>query len=225
MTGIFLQTSLYAHVTVRQSLFSAAQSVLKGNISEACGSFCAMQDRTSVLFLLRKSPVGVSILRKLCRNNLVVCWLIEWSVQVTPLSWCGTNGFHRTTGCCMLLSGNEITLPKPNSKHVSNLEHRNIMRTLDWATLQTIHQRIIVKKPLLSHQWSHCIKFKLSQHYFAAWRNPWRVYASTFAATDGPVGAAGVSRMNVHARMWFYSCCEGAREVASTPIQIQPRAM
>lgn len=188
-----------------------------------------MQDRILVLFLLRKSPVGVAIHWKLCRNNLVACWLIEWSVQVTPLSSCGTNGFQRTTGCCMLLGGNDITLdaPKPNSKHVSNLRkiHRNIMRTLDWATLQTIHQRIHVKDPLLSHQWSHCIQFKFSQHYFAAWRNPWRVYAATFAATDGPAGAAGVSRMNVHARMWFYSCCEGAREGAWTPIQIQPRAM
>lgn len=162
-------------------------------------------------------------------KQLVACWLIEWSVQVTPLSSGGTNPFHRTTGCCMLLSGNEITLlvaPRPNSKHVSSLKKkkRNIMRTLDWATLQAIHQRIIVKNPLLPHQWSHCIKVK-SSHYFAAWRNPWRVYAAMFAATDGPAGAAGVSRMNVHARMGFYSCCESAREGASTPIQIQPRAM
>lgn len=142
MTGIFLQTSLYAHVTVSQSSFSAAQSVFKGNISEACGSFCTMQNRI-FLFLLGKSPVGVAILRKLCRNDLVACWLIEWSVQVTPLSSCGTNGFHRTTNCCMLLSGNEVTLlvaPKPNSKHVSNLKKKkkyNENSGLSHATIDT----------------------------------------------------------------------------------------
>lgn len=218
MTGICPQTSLFSHVTGSQSSFSAAQSVFKGNISEACSWFCAMQDRILVLVLLRKSPVDVAIQRTLCRNNLVACWLREWSVQVTPLSSCGTNSFHITTGCCMLLNANEITslvAPKPNSKcENSGLSH-----------VTTIHQRILVKHPLLSHQWSRCIALKFSQHCFTAWRNPWRVYAAAFAATGGPAGAAGVSRMSVHARLWFYSCCEDACEVASTPIQIQPRAM
>lgn len=136
-----ISTSLIICTCYCKSSFSAAQRVFEGNISEACSSFCTMQDRIVVLFLLRKSPVGVAILRKLCRNNLVVCWLIAWSVQVTPLSSCGTNGFHRTTDCCMPLSGNEITLlvaAKTQLKtRLPQKIHRNIMRTLSHATNDT----------------------------------------------------------------------------------------
>lgn len=130
----------YMHMLLQVIVFSRPR-VFEGNISEACSSFCTMQDRIVVLFLLRKSPVGVAILRKLCRNNLVVCWLIAWSVQVTPLSSCGTNGFHRTTDCCMPLSGNEITLlvaAKTQLKtRLPQKIHRNIMRTLSHATNDT----------------------------------------------------------------------------------------
>lgn len=112
---------------------------------------------------------------------------------------------QQTAACC--LAGMRLLFllrPNPTQNTSPTLKKkRNIMRTLDWATLQSIHQIIIVKDPLISQQWSHCIKFKFSQHYFTAWRNPWRVYAATFAATDGPAGAAGVSRMDVHAWMWF----------------------